>query len=75
MTGLLSDVRKELDGEFDHPVVSAVLVSLLVGLGVWQTTTTLTAAGASTAIMFLVTIAVAGLIPLVSSYLLIKAGL
>jgi hypothetical protein len=75
MIGALSDVRNELEKDFSHPVVSAVIVALLVGLGVWQTTTTLTAAGASTAIVFLVTVAVAGLVPLVSSHLLIRVGL
>jgi hypothetical protein len=75
MTGPLSVVRDRLDEGFDRPVVSTVTVALLVGLGVWQTTTTLTAAGASTAIVFLVTVAVAGLVPLVSSYLLIRVGL
>ena len=75
MSELLSDARNALDEGFSRPVISAVIVVLLVGLGVWETTTTLTAAGASTAIVFLVTVAVAGLIPLVSSYLLIRAGL
>jgi hypothetical protein len=75
MTGPLSVVRDRLDAGFDRPVVSTVIVALLVGLGVWQTTTALTAAGASTAIVFLVTVTVAGLVPLVSSYLLIRVGL
>jgi hypothetical protein len=75
MTGVLSEARHKLDEGFSRPVVSTVVVALLVGLGVWQTTTALTAAGASTAVVVLLTVAVAGLIPLVASYLLIEAGL
>jgi hypothetical protein len=75
MTGSLSAVRDRLAEGFSRPVVSTVIVALLVGLGVWQTTTALTAVGASTAVVILLTVAVAGLIPLVVSYLLIEAGL
>ena len=69
-----SVLPSELHEELNHRVLGALIVGLMTGLGVWATGSTLSQSGAPEALTVVATLTAAGLMPVVTWWLLVRAG-
>jgi hypothetical protein len=71
---LLDDIRKELEGDLNHPIISGPLICLSAGFGVIATGELLSGLGASELLIFLGMAIASAASPTVSYYVLRKLG-
>jgi|GEM_PF-3182888 len=70
----LADIRDELDGDLNHPVVGYTILALAGGLAVFTAGESLTALKMPTAVVFAGIVVAAGIVPTVIACALHKSG-
>ena len=71
---LLVDIRDELEGDFNHPIIGYTILALSGGLAVLTAGELLMALEMPTSVVFTGIIIAAGVVPTVTAYILHKTG-